>query len=110
LVDALPLIEQTVLKYASIQGVSFCSLLLSDTLPVQYTKTGVVGVALDKLENSGFIIKGSVEGDLYSFQNHRIREIIYDFTPPSDRSKLHVRIAGLMEKYCIDKDYKMYSG
>lgn len=82
LVDQLSISDSTILKYASLIGVSFCSQILKQILPQSFQKSDTLESSLISLEERGFIIKLNSEGTIYHFQNHRFREIVYDFTPP----------------------------
>jgi class 3 adenylate cyclase len=82
LVDQLSTQDSTVLKFASLIGVTFCSNILQQILPQSYHKPGLLASSLLSLEERGFVIRLTSEGTLYHFQNHRLREIVYDFTPP----------------------------
>jgi hypothetical protein len=82
LVDQLSAQDSTVLKLASLIGVTFCSQVLQQIVPQIYHKPGMLDASLTSLEERGFLIRLTKEGTLYHFQNHRLREIVYDFTPP----------------------------
>jgi hypothetical protein len=82
LVDQLSIEDASVLKLASLIGVTFCSRVLQQILPQNLRKPGLLESSLLSLEGKGFVIRISAEGTLYQFQNHRLREIVYDFTPP----------------------------
>jgi hypothetical protein len=86
LVDQLSISDTSILKLASVIGVTFCSMVLRQVLPQNLQKPGLLESCLMSLESKGFIIRVSAEGTFYLFQNHRFREIIYDFTPPRSPS------------------------
>lgn len=101
LIDKLSSAEQLVLRHAAVIGVRFSAAVLCDIIEsgmLLRNKDGSIDDALAKLQKESFIIRTSPHEQFYMFQNHRIREIVYDFTPPSDAYRIHRRVAQSFEK------------
>jgi len=112
-IDALPMLEKTVLKLASIVGVVFCRQILYHISSSELKKGKILSSSLRSLEQSGFIRRISGTGDdgeMFAFSSHYLREILYDFNLPSDAYMTHLRVARGLEHIYSKSVHMIYQG
>jgi hypothetical protein len=80
MMDTLSVTEQLVLKISSAIGQKFSVAVLRDIIPIDAKNR--LGEALRVLAHRRFIVRSSSHEEIYTFQNHNIREVVYSVIPP----------------------------
>lgn len=95
-IDKLLPNQLTLLKLASVIGISFSREILLDISSDLEFALDVVDSALESFKNMSFITMENV--GFYSFFNSALQETIYDLQPTEQRQKTHRKIAQFYEK------------
>lgn len=87
--------QQVVLKNAAVVGEEFSTEMLQFGLPRRIL--AVLDESLAALTEHNFIVQTAHDIPIYTFPNVVFRNILYNLTPPRERSKFHRNLAEQME-------------
>jgi len=111
--DQLSKQQQEILKFASILGTSFDTIILKEILPMSIRRKVDIMDEIDRLVDEGFLTAGGsgksglnrgvedMEDDencLYCFSHDLLQRVVVELTPTTQQSKRHRQVAQVYEE------------
>jgi hypothetical protein len=111
--DQLSKQQQEILKFASILGTSFDTIILKEILPMSIRRKVDIMDEIDTLVDQGFLTAGisgksglnrpmaylnEEENCLYCFSHDLLQRVVADLTPTTQQSKRHRQVAQVYEE------------
>ena len=87
--------QQVVVKHAAVMGEEFTTELLASTLPHRILRN--IEESLTVITEHNFLSLTCEDPPTFLFPNQVIRNILYDLTPPRERSNIHRNLAEQVE-------------
>ena len=111
--DQLSKQQQEILKFASILGTSFDTIILKEILPMSIRRKVDIMDEIDTLVDEGFLTAGGSgksglnravedidddENCLYCFSHDLLQRVVVELTPTTQQSKRHRQVAQVYEE------------